>query len=296
MPALTPQTETTADRELLRQGRARCRELASSHYENFAIAGRFAPPDVRQDLCNIYAFSRWADDIADEKRSGFNPLEKLNEFERLLKAAVHGEQVDPVCYALGETIRRRGLPLSLFEDLLAAFRQDLVKTRYDTFAELRGYTRLSADPVGRLVLGVYDIKDPALFAFSDDICTALQLANHWQDVREDFLRGRIYIPREDLARFGVSEEDIAGSNAHSGFRELLKFEVERAERFFEDGKPLLRAVKGSAAAQLELYWRGGKAALAAIRRIRYDVLNRSAKLQRRDKLLVAAGALRRVVF
>lgn len=292
-----PQAGSTAERELfLRQGRAQSRELATRHYENFAIAGWFLPPVVRQDLFNIYAFSRLADDVADEIKSGDEAFDSLNELERLLKAAVHGEMIDPVCYALGETINRRGLPLSLFEDLLSAFRQDLIKSRYEFFEELHDYTRRSADPVGRLVLCIYNRCDASLFAYSDDICTALQLANHWQDVRDDFERGRIYLPQEDLDRFGVAEDDIAERRASSSFRELLKFEVDRAEGFFQRGKPLLREVRGSLAAQLDLYWRGGRAALEAIRRIDYDVLNQSAKLRERDKIQVAASSILRLLF
>ena len=177
--------------------------------------------------------------------------------------------------------------------LLQAFRIDLVKVRWQSWDELRQYTRLSADPVGRIVLELFGYRHPDYFALSDKICTALQLANHWQDVAEDWQRGRLYIPQEDLQRFGVSEDEIARHQASDGFRELMAFEVDRARRLFYEGRALLRMVRGSLALQLQLYWNGGVAALEAVRKVGYDVLNRSARLGPGAKLKVAATAAAR---
>ena len=279
--------------EMLRQGREYSRKLANSHYENFAVASWLLPSDIRRDLFNIYAFSRMADDAADENQVGNTPAEKLDEIEQRLEAAVQGVLNDPLSVALGETINRRELPLQLFKDLLSAFRIDLTKTRYANWAELNEYTKLSANPVGRLVLHLYGEKKTINFDYSDKICTALQLANHWQDIREDFFKGRIYIPQEDLNRFGVTEADIEKGNFNNNFRDLMIFEVDRAEQWFEDGKPLLKQVRGSLAAQLEMYWRGGMAALNAIRKIDYNVLQNSPKVSRHDKIKIAFLSFRR---
>lgn len=279
--------------EMLRQGREYSRKLANSHYENFAVASRLLPSDIRRDLFNIYAFSRMADDAADVTQQENDSFEKLCEIEMRLEAAVQGVLNDPLSVALGETINRRKLPLQLFKDLLSAFRQDLTKKRYANWAELNEYTKLSANPVGRLVLHLYGEKNSTNFDYSDKICTALQLANHWQDVREDFFRGRIYIPTEDLTRFGVKESDIEAGNFSKNFRDMMIFEVDRAEQWFQDGKPLLHRVKGSLAAQLEMYWRGGTAALKAIRHVGYNVLQNSPKVSRLEKLKIAFFAIRR---
>ncbi len=271
----------------VRHGERVSRALTRRHYENFTVGAFFLPRRIRQDLFNVYAFCRLADDIADEPAGGAGPAERLNRWERELDAAHRGSSDDPIFAALGETINRRGLSPEPFRRLLQAFRLDLVKTRWQSWDELRGYTRLSADPVGRIVLELFGYRDPDFFALSDKICTALQLANHWQDVAEDWERGRLYIPQEDLHRFGVSEEEIACRQVTDGFRELMTFEVDRAGRLFHEGRALLRMVRGVLTLQLNLYWNGGMAALEAVSKIGYDVLNRSARLGPGAKFKVA---------
>lgn len=267
------------------------RELAESHYENFAVAARFLPRHIKQDLFNIYAFCRLADDFADELIDINQSQAALDRWEKLLDAAANGNTDDPLFCALGETIRRRRLSVEPFHNLLSAFRLDLVKKRYRTWSELRDYTRLSADPVGHIVLEIYDQRNPDFFALSDKICTALQLANHLQDVAEDWKRGRIYLPQEDLEKFNVTESMIAEDCDTEEFRHLMAFEVDRARELFKEGYPLLNEVDRKLAPQLALYWWGGMKALEIIEKIDYNVLNRSAKLQRIDKIKVAARSL-----
>ncbi len=284
-----------SDRDLIAQGEARCRKIALDHYENFAIAGWLLPAAHRQDLYNIYAFCRLADDFADETHDKTEAQANLERWERQLKAAVCGVESDPLFLAVGGTIRRRELSLSLFLDLLSAFKQDLVKTRYANWEELRDYTRRSADPVGRLVLELFGYRNIDFFAQSDNICTALQLANHWQDIFEDYQRGRIYIPLEDMQRYGVTERMIKERDFTPEFKNLIVFEVERALRLFEEGKPLIDKINvRMLRVQLQLYYGGGIAALDSIKRIGYDVLNHTAKVRKVDKMKIGLGALTRL--
>jgi len=251
------------------------------------------PSRLAQDYYNIYAFCRMADDLSDEYSHPANASAALNNFEQLLNEAAIGNCNDPLFCALGDTIKRHNLPLKPFHNLLKAFRQDLTKTRYHTWDELREYTRFSADPVGHIILGVHNLHEPHLFELSDHICTGLQLANHWQDIAEDYhQRNRIYIPLKEMREFGVTESDIQVRKFTPQFKALMQFEVNRAWDLFERGKPLLQSVKRSLRIQLALYWEGGGAALRAIERIGYDVLNQSAKLRKRDRLSIAASILR----
>ncbi len=280
------------DADRIVSGEAVSRELTLSHYENFTVAARFLPSRLRQDLFNIYAFCRLADDFADECFDETIAESSLRRWEALLIEAASGTVSNPLFNALGDTIRRRRLSLCLFQDILAAFRLDLHKKRYLNWNELREYTRLSADPVGRIVLELNDFRNPDFFALSDNICTALQLVNHVQDVYEDWQRGRIYLPQQDMITFAVSEENIDKRQATDNFKRLLKFETERTRQLFKAGFPLLRKVSRKLAPQLALYWGGGMAAVRAIERVDYDVLNCSTKLNRLDKLKVVIKALR----
>jgi len=276
--------EQRIDFDLLSQGEAFNRKLAQSHYENFAVAARILPRQISQDLYNIYAFCRLADDFADNALSKTEACEKLSRWGDLLEATVSDELKDPLFRALADTIHRHNLSLDPFRRLLQAFQLDLVKHRYSTRSELSEYTHLSADPVGTIVLELYGYHDPAYFALSDRICTALQLANHWQDVAEDFDRGRIYIPEEDMLRHNVSERNIADRDANSRFKLLMQDEVNYTRRLFCEGRELLKLVRGWLRLQLGLYFEGGMAALSAIERNDYDVLNRSSKLRSMDKM------------
>src|SRR5262245_54052885 len=186
---------------------AHCEARVRSHYENFPV-GLLVPKAKRRYVHALYAFARAADDFADERAYEGVRREKLDQWEARLHAAYRGEAEDPIFVALGETVRRLEIPKELLLDLLSAFRQDTVKSRYDTWDELLDYCRRSANPVGRLVLRVFDERAPALPPLSDDVCTALQLTNHWQDVAGDLKKDRVYIPRELLERHGVHAWDL----------------------------------------------------------------------------------------
>ncbi len=269
------------------------RKLANEHYENFSVASFFIPKRLRQDLYNVYAYCRLADDIADESGSKADALSALDDWERLLEASVAGQPVPPLFEALGATIRRHNLSLDPFRDLLKAFRLDIVKTRWADWNDLRDYTRYSADPVGRIVLELFGYRIQELNTLSDNICTALQLANHWQDVREDWKRGRIYIPQCDLERFEVTEDDIASRRFSDRFQRLMTYEVQRARQMFQEGKALINLVSKPFDVQLYMYYRGGMAALDAVERINYDVLNHPAKVGWQGKMTIACGVLYR---
>jgi len=300
------------DREVSsREGEDAAKRLAQSHYENFSVGSFLLPREIRQELYNIYAFCRLADDFADETAGGVSALDMLDNWERQLNNIAGGIRAQRPDYltrtvdsftahasiftALDETIHRRKLAIQPFRDLLTAFRRDLVQTRYETWEELLDYCHYSANPVGRLVLGVSGVKDTANFALSDNICTALQLANHWQDIAEDYQRGRVYIPVEILGRFGVTESALAERKFDGQFRDMMVELVGRTEELFTAGKPLLDQVPSFLKPQLYLYWGGGMAALAAIKANGYDVLNNRSRVRRIDRIKLAAGALGRWV-
>lgn len=289
------QKNLATEKEFIKEGEYLNRKLALSHYENFFIAAWFLPRRLKQDLYNIYAFCRLADDFADEGASKSEAERELKNWESLLEHAVCGAVNNPVFSALGDTIQRRKLSIDNFKNLLIAFHTDLTINRYPTWNDLREYTRFSADPVGRIVLELYGYHNADYFALSDNICTALQLANHWQDVSEDFLRGRIYIPVEDLIRFDLTEDffSIASPDKYliTKFKQLIKFEVTRAKSLFEEGYELIKKVNNPLKIQLKLYWYGGMKALEKIDNVDFDVIGCSTKLTKFDKLCVFSKIL-----
>ena len=282
--------------ELIQKGEKLSRKLATSHYENFAIATTFLPERKRQDLFNIYAFCRLADDFADETSDKSKAVKDLDRWETYLEEAYCGVVKQPIFAALADTIQRRNLSIENFRNLLTAFKQDLTKNRYNTWQELRDYTRLSADPVGRIVLELNNERNADNFVLSDKICTGLQLANHWQDIYDDFKRGRIYIPLEDMQRLGINEDDLENRRISDEFIELMKFEIKRTREFFQDGKTLLNLVKSDLKIQLNLYWRGGMAALDAIENINYDVLNKTARVKKHIKTKILFKSFLSLIF
>jgi squalene synthase HpnC len=252
---------------------AHCERIARMHYENFPVASFFMSRAYRPYIASIYAFARTADDIADE--SAMKPEErllKLDEWEDKLDSCFEGDAGDPVFIALAETVRRCALPKKAFTDLLTAFRMDVVTKRYQTFDALLGYCRHSANPVGRLVLGVFRDASERTVELSDKICTALQLTNFWQDVSVDLARGRLYIPLEDLERFGYTELDLGRGVVNDRFRQLVRFEVERTAKMFDEGKALLDGIVEDLRFELTLTWLGGRAILGKIEAAGYDVL------------------------
>ncbi len=277
----------------LEDARAYCARLARTHYENFSVATWFLPKALRQHFYNVYSYCRISDDLADEVGNAAESMRLLDEWEAELDACYAGSPRHPVFVALAETVRQFDIPREPFADLLVAFRQDQTTTRYPTFDDLLGYCRYSANPVGRLVLYVCGYRDPELQQLSDYTCTALQLANFWQDVLPDYGKGRLYLPLEDLVRFGVAEADIATRNATSAFLELMRFEVARACEWFERGLPLASKLDRPLALDIELFTRGGQEILNAIERQGYDVLQRRPALSRRRKLLLVARAAAR---
>ena len=246
-----------------------CRRRARQHYENFPV-GLFVPKDKQPYVHALYAFARAADDFADEPRYEGMRVEKLDQWEARLHAAYEGRAEDPIFIALAETVRTLDIPKSLLLDLLSAFRQDTVKTRYDSWEEVLDYCRRSADPVGRLVLLIFEHRDPALPPLSDAICTGLQLVNFLQDPPRDLALGRVYLPQNDLARFGVQDDDLAGPLTDE-VAALLRFEGDRARSLLEAGLPLGKALPGRAGMSVALYARGGLAALDALERAGWDV-------------------------
>jgi len=267
-----------------------CKQLARTHYENFSVASWFLPKRLRQHFFNVYAYCRISDDLGDEVGDPKASLRLLDQWEGELDACYAGHPRHPVFVALAETVRKFEIPKQTFVDLLTAFRQDQTTTRYATFADLLGYCRYSANPVGHLVLYVCGNRDAERQALSDFTCTALQLANFWQDVSTDYAKGRIYLPQEDMGRFGVSESDIARRQNIPAFCELMRFEVERARDWFQQGLPLAKKVDHELAIDIELFSRGGQAILDAIKRQQYQVLGRRPAISKTRKLALVARA------
>jgi squalene synthase HpnC len=275
----------------LEEAFAHCEERVRRHYENFPV-GLFVPRDKRGYVHALYAFARAADDFADEPAYEGLRREKLDEWESRLHATYAGRAEDPIFLALGETVRRLAIPKELLLDLLSAFRQDTVKNRYRTWDELLDYCRRSADPVGRLVLLVFGYRDPGLQPLSDAVCTALQLANHWQDVAVDLRKDRIYVPRELLALHGVGEWDLNAGRLSDGFRELMRELVRRTRALFARGRPLCDRVGPDLRFELRLTWLGGSGILDRIEAVGYDVFRRRPRHGPLAKLGLAWGAWR----
>ena len=276
----------------LNEAREYCRRLARTHYENFSVATWFLPKHLRQDFLNLYAYCRISDDLGDEVGDPAAALALLDEWRAELEACYAGTPRHPVFVALSETVRKFAIPKHEFSDLLIAFRQDQTVTRFETFNDVLAYCRYSANPVGHLVLYLCGYQDAERQQLSDYTCTALQLANFWQDVTVDYAKGRVYLPLEDLRRYSVTEEDLAQNHNTRAFREMMKFEVERARDWFERGLPLLSKVDKELAVDIELFTRGGQEILNAIERQSYAVLGRRPVISKPRKLaLVARAAL-----
>jgi squalene synthase HpnC len=274
----------------LGQAQSYCRRLARTHYENFSVATWFLPKKLRQHFYNVYAYCRISDDLGDEVEDADASLELLDQWETELIACYRGNPRHPVFVALAETVEKFDIPQQTFADLLTAFRQDQRVTRYETFDDVVGYCRYSANPVGHLVLFLCGYRDAERQTLSDYTCTALQLANFWQDVSVDYTKGRIYLPLEDLRRFNVSEEDIAAGRNTAQFCDLMHFEVDRAFDWFERGLPLIDKVDHELAIDLELFSRGGQEILSAIESQGYNVLGRRPKISKLRKLALVARA------
>lgn len=293
MPMHTREPLTTG-RDLpahLREAYRYCGTLARSHHENFPVASLFVPKGKRPYVWSIYAFARTADDFADE---GSAPpaerLRRLAEWQERLDRCTTDDDGHPVFTALGETLRRTGIPHQLLSDLLTAFRMDVTTHSYRTFDDLLGYCRYSANPVGRLVLHLFGTPSERAGKLSDLICTALQLANFWQDVGVDRAKGRLYLPLDDCDRFGYNA--TGRGRADEAFRRLMEFQVDRTRRMFEQGRPLIAEGPAPIRFELALTWHGGVRILDKIVKQQYDVLDQRPALTAADKLAVVIGAIR----
>ncbi len=278
----------------LDEAQAYCRRLAQSHYENFTVASRLFPRHLDQHLCNVYAYCRWADDLADESAKE-DALPLLDWWQRLLDAAYAGEASHPVFVALRETISQFQLPREPLADLLVAFRRDQTQNRYETLGDLLTYCDKSANPVGRIVLYLGRSGEEENCRLSDSICTGLQLANFWQDVKRDYERGRVYIPQENCRAAGWDETRFAAGKCNDAFRAMLRPLVEEATERLAVRERLAQQVDRELRLPIRVFAAGGEAILAAIRRSGYDVWSRRPTVGRFSKLkILAAAALRSV--
>ncbi len=261
-----------------------CRNLAKRHYENFTVASWLLPWRLRQHFYNVYAYCRWADDLADETGDAKRSLALLDWWETQLRDCYRGQTVHPVFIALAETIHSLKIPIDPFLDLLSAFRQDQRVSRYETIDQLLDYCRRSANPVGRLVLYLGECYSAERVELADSICTGLQLANFCQDVASDWDRGRIYLPQADCRRFEYTEAMFARREYNEAFRQLMRRQVDRAEGFLCAGLPLIKKMPRDLCLDVALFIHGGLAILRAIRRQDYDVWTRRPRVSKMEKL------------
>jgi squalene synthase HpnC len=280
----------------LAEAHAYCARLARTHYENFSVASWFLPGRLRQDFFNVYAYCRISDDLGDEVGDRAASLALLDAWQRELDACYESTPKHPVFVALSETVRLHDIPKHEFSDLLIAFRQDQSVTRFETFDDLLAYCRYSANPVGHLVLYLCGYRDAERQHLSDFTCTALQLANFWQDVSVDYGKGRIYLPLDSLRRFGVTEDEIARDQNTPGFRRMMAFEVERARNWFRQGLPLVGRVDRELGIDLDLFSRGGMEILNAIEKQDFAVLGHRPSISKPRKLMLVAQAALHKVF
>jgi squalene synthase HpnC len=283
--AIPPKTPSLAEAQQY------CARLARTHYENFSVATWFLPKHLRQDFFNVYAYCRISDDLGDEVGDAAASLALLHQWQAELDACYAGAPRHPVLVALAETVRKFDIPKHEFSDLLIAFRQDQTITRFETFNDVLSYCHYSANPVGHLVLYLCGYSDPERQQLSDYTCTALQLANFWQDVTVDYAKGRIYLPLGDLRKYAVAEDDIAQNRNTPAFCEMMKFEVTRAREWFERGLPLIGKVRKDLAIDIELFSRGGQEILNAIESQKFAVLGRRPVISKTRKLALLARAV-----
>jgi squalene synthase HpnC len=274
-----------------RDARAYCSRLARTHYENFTVASLLLPRRLLRHFHAVYAYCRWADDLADEAGGGAEALALLRWWREELMRCYEGQPRHPVMVALHETVRRYSIPPQPFLDLLFALEQDQLVKRYRTYEQLLDYCKHSANPVGRLVLYLCEAHDAECVALSDHICTALQLANFWQDVARDLDIGRVYLPEEDRERFGYSEAELLNRRYTPAFVELMRYEVDRTRDLFYRGMPLLDLVPLAVQPDIDLFLRGGLAILRKIERQRYNVWKARPALAKWEKAALLSGVL-----
>jgi hydroxysqualene synthase len=275
---------------------AYCERMARDHYENFPVGSLLIPRDKRKYVYSIYAFARTADDFADEGygEAGLDEagrLAALDDWERRLEASYRGEANHPVFIALAETAKELRLPIRLFRDLLSAFKQDVTKRRYANFDEVLDYCARSANPIGSLILLLFGHHEERLHKLSDSICTGLQLTNFWQDVSIDIRKDRIYLAQDEMADFGVSVDDLRDGRSSDRTAALLRLQVERTRKLFEDGRRLPGMVKGRLAFELRLTWLSGMRILRRIEEQGYDTLRARPVITKCDKIALLLKSL-----
>lgn len=264
--------------------------MSVDHYENFPVASILMPKRLRKPVAAIYHFARAADDIADEgDLSNEDRLQQLDDFrDELDHIAADETPLMPLFQHLAVEVKAHALPLQPMHDLLDAFSQDVVKKRYANYDELLDYCRRSANPVGTLLLHLYEEATPVNLAYSDAICTSLQLINFWQDVAKDIAIARIYLPQDEMARFGVTEEQIAQARSDDAWRALMKFQIERARALMLQGKPLGTILTGRIGLEMRMIIQGGLRILDKIEAANYDVFNKRPVLRPFDWVIMLA--------
>ena len=301
-PAFLPPAQFVRSPEALRQSyspeqaAAYTRWLATHHYENFHVVSFLLPKRLHQDFFNVYAYCRWADDLGDEMGDRAESLRLLAWWRGELDAMYDGRAAHPVFLALMPTVRRCGIPREPFADLVHAFEQDQTVARYPNFDDLLGYCRYSANPVGRLVLYLCGYRDADRQQLSDATCTALQLANFWQDVTVDLLKDRVYIPLDVMERHGYTTADLFARRFTPAFRGVMRELVERASQLFREGLPLSGMVDRRLALDIDLFSRGGMRVLEKIERQGYDVLRARPAISKTERAWLLLGSLARVAF
>jgi hydroxysqualene synthase len=268
-----------------------CEALCRAKHHNYPVGSMFARSHLRKHIFAVFAFARVADDFADEPAYEGRRARELDRWEEQLNQAYRGHAEHPVFVALADTVDKFALPITEFTELLSGFRTDLERRRYATFDELLSYTRQAAEPLGRLLLYIGGYRAPELHAYAENMSTAIALARLVQDVAQDWERGRVYLPAEDLRHFGVSEQDIASRRSHPAVGNLVRFEVARVRALFERARPLIDVVGSDLAVELALAWHGGMRILDKIENTGKRLFARRPQLTPVDKALVLARAL-----
>ena len=296
MPLLAPKeyvhsAEALGERYTKAEAEQYTRWLATHHYENFHVVTFLLPKRLHQDFYNVYAFCRWADDLGDEIGDALESLRLLAWWRRELDAMYQGQVQHPVFVALEGTVRKYDLPRQLFSDLITAFEQDQTVKRYHSWSEVFGYCRYSANPVGRLVLRLCGYADQERDRMSDSTCTALQLANFWQDVTVDFQKDRVYLPLDLLAKYGYTVAKLGAREFNGDFREAMREAVAVTRKLFLEGWPLVKTVDRRLAFDLDLFSRGGMRVLDKIERQDYNVLARRPAISKFERLQLLVTSL-----
>lgn len=278
-------TAKASEQPTLEAAYEHCRRVALGHYENFPVGSVLLPKSVRKHVFAVYAFARAADDFADEGQLEKDErLAKIEDWRLQLDTCLVGQTVHPVFQALAATIPAYDLPRQLFHDLLDAFSLDVVRSRHADFDAIVDYSRCSANPIGRLMLLLFGYRDETWHRWSDEICTALQLTNFWQDILIDLEKDRLYLPVAEMARFGYSEDDLRARRYNEAFIAMMTSLADRTQALFERGKPLCRAVPGRLGVELRLVWLGGTSILEALRRRNFDIFSSRPTISTRQKV------------